>query len=72
MKRSEKELATAQIMHMFRNYPRTEWVPGHLFDNKSRVWVAVFNDLVKRGFIERRKKDTAFQYRWAAAFPEGM
>ena len=72
MKQSDKERHSAEIMYMFRYYPRHEWVPGHLFDGKPRAWVAVFNDLIKQGFIERKKSESGFVYRWAAAFPEGL
>lgn len=72
MKRSEKELATAGIMHLFRFTYRDAWAPGHIFDGKSRVWIAVFNDLIAQGFIERRKIETGYQYRWKAAWPEGL
>mgnify|MGYP001573038010 CR=1 FL=1 len=72
MNTAEKELAMAEIMHMFRYQYRDEWAPGHIFDGRSRVWVAVFNDLIKQGFIERKKAESGFQYRWAAQFPMGL
>ena len=72
MDRAEKELAIAEIMHMFRFTYRDEWAPGHIFDGKNRTWVAAFNDLVKQGFIERKKSDNGYNYRWVPRFPDGM
>ncbi len=69
---SQKDLLSAEIMHMFRYSYRDRWAPGHVFDGKSRAWVAVFNDLVDQGFIERKKVENGFQYRWAAQFPQGL
>jgi len=69
--KSEKEEAYAEIMYMFRYYYKNEWAPENIFDGKSRVWVQSFNELVKQGFIKRRKKSMGYQYKWAAAWPEG-
>jgi len=68
----DEEAAAAEIMHTFKYYFRDQWMPGHLFDGKSRIWVKVFNDLIKQGFIRRKKKSLSFQYKWVAQFPEGL
>jgi hypothetical protein len=72
MRQSEKELAVAQIMHFFRNTYRDAWAPGSIFDGKNRMWIAVFNDLMKQGFIRRRKTFHGYEYKWVAKFPDGM
>jgi len=69
---SAKRLAIAEIMHIFRFSYKDEWAPGHIFDGKSRVWVAVFNNLIKQGFIERKKFENGHKYRWKASWPEGL
>lgn len=62
--------AAAEIMYLFRYFYKNEWMPGNIFNGKSRIWVKVFNDLVKKGFIERKKTEFGYQYKWAAAFPD--
>tara|TARA_Y100000310_G_C20158833_1_gene568188 strand:+ start:205 stop:414 length:210 start_codon:yes stop_codon:yes gene_type:complete len=66
-----KEDCYAEIMHMFRYTFRSKWAPSNIFEGKSRLWVQAFNDLVKKGFIKKRKKFLRFEYRWVAKFPEG-
>ena len=69
-KGAEQEKAAAEIMRMFRYFYQDEWAPEHLFDGKSRVWIQVFNNLVKEGLIKRRKKQFGFEYKWNAEFPD--
>ncbi len=65
-----KEQATAEIMHMFRYFYKNEWAPGNIFDNKSRIWVQAFNDLIKQGHILKKKKYPGHRYKWASVWPE--
>ena len=69
MQNKEKEQAYAEIMHLFRYFYKDQWAPGHIFDGKTRIWVKVFNDLVKKGFIKRKKTDYGYEYKWVANFP---
>ena len=60
--KKEKEQAYAEIMYMFRYFYKDVWAPGNIFDGKSRIWVQTFNELVKQGFIEKRKKYPGCEY----------
>lgn len=65
-----REAATGHaIMHMFQYNYRDCWVPERAIFRQDRLWVKVFNDLVERGLIVRRKTATGYQYRWAGQFP---
>jgi hypothetical protein len=68
--RTEKDCAKAEIMHMFRHMYRDKWAPENIFANRSRVWTAAFNELVKDGFVIRRKSHPGYKYRWGAAWPD--
>ena len=67
----KKEKESAEIMYMFRYYYHSTWAPGHIFDGKSRLWIQAFNDLIKQGFIKRKKTEHGFNYKWVGQFPEG-
>jgi len=69
---TEEEQSYAEIMHMFKYRYMNEWAPENIFAGKSRVWIKCFNDLVKQGYITRKKKHMGFQYKWAGVFPEHM
>jgi len=69
-KKQEQEQAAAEIMHLFRYFYKDQWAPGNLFDGKSRIWIQVFNDLIKKGIIKRKKTNTGYNYKWAGVFPE--
>lgn len=69
MKNSGKLKEYAEIMHMFRYYPKDVWVPESMFANKSRRWLKAFNNLIEKGIIKRRKKYPGQEYRWAAEWP---
>lgn len=58
-------------MHMFRYKYRNEWAPDSIFNNKSRKWVQVFNQLVDKGLIEKRRKYPGYEYKWKAKWPDG-
>jgi hypothetical protein len=66
----EKEQAYAEIMHMFRYFYKAAWAPENIFEGKSRIWVQAFNNLVKKGYIIRRKGYPGYEYKWQAAWPE--
>ena len=66
----EKE--KAEIMHFFRYTYRNNWAPDHIFNGKSRAWIQAFNQLIKEGLIERRKKHPGYEYKWKASFPENF
>jgi hypothetical protein len=72
MDNAQRELLTAEIMTFFRHNYRDRWAPDNIFDNRTREWVLVFNDLVKQGFIKRRKTPFGYEYKWQAAWPEGL
>ncbi len=65
-----EEINTAHgIMQMFKYSYRNRWVPQKTIFRQDRTWIKVFNDLVKKGFIERKKTFSGYQYRWAGRFP---
>jgi hypothetical protein len=66
-----KEDCYAEIMYIFRYTFRSKWASAHIFDGKSRLWVKSFNDLIRKGFIKKRKKLLCFKYKWVSQFPEG-
>lgn len=71
-RKQEEEAAAAEIMYLFKYFYRDAWAPGNLFDGKTRVWMKVFNDLVKQGFIKRRKTALGYEYKWVAQYPVGL
>jgi hypothetical protein len=70
-KDQEKQQAYAEIMHLFRYFYKDAWAPGNMFDNKSRVWIQCFNELVKQGYILKKKVYPGYKYKWAGVWPEG-
>ena len=71
-KEKEKEAAYAEIMHLFRYFYKDVWAPGNITDGKSRIWIKCFNDLVKKGYIKRKKKYPGYSYKWAGVWPKGF
>ena len=67
-----EEHAAAEIMHMFKYFYKDEWAPDNIFNGKTRIWIHVFNELVKQGFIERKKFPRGYKYKWKAQWPQGM
>ena len=57
------------IMLEFRYNYRNRWVSTKELMQKDRLWQQAFNDLVKKGFIERKKTYQGYSYRWKARFP---
>jgi len=70
MDSSEKEQAVAEIMHLFRYTYRHDWAPDSIFAGKSRIWIQAFNELIKSGFIIRKKKHPGYNYKWSGVWPE--
>jgi len=67
---SEKEQAFAEIMNMFRYQYRHDWASDSIFAGKSRIWIQAFNELVKGGYIIRKKKAPGYHYKWSGVWPE--
>ena len=71
---SEKDLkkleCAHEIQHLFRYHYKSEWVSQSFINQHDRLWIQAFNDLVKQGFIERKKTVNGYVYRWAAAYPD--
>jgi len=53
---------------MLSNY-KNRWVSEKEMKYHTRQHNKVFNELVRRGFIERKKTFFGYQYRWKAAPP---
>jgi hypothetical protein len=58
------------IMHMFQYQYRERWVEEQALFGNSRLWTKVFNDLVRKGFIERKRTFSGYRYKWKGRFPE--
>lgn len=58
-----------QIMHFFQYKHKGMWVNEKELMKKDRLYEQVFNDLVKKGFILKKKKDVMYQYKWNVAYP---
>ncbi|MBR9700110.1 hypothetical protein GOV09_06645, partial [Candidatus Woesearchaeota archaeon] len=59
-----------EIQQIFRYHYKDEWVNQAFINSHSRLWIQAFNDLVKQGFIQRKKTGEGYKYKWIAAFPE--
>lgn len=71
MKKEDKKLNYAhEIQHLFRYHYKNDWVDQSFINQHDRLWIQTFNDLVKQGFIERKKTVDGYNYRWAAKFPD--
>lgn len=58
-----------EIQQFFMYTHKGEWVSEKELKNHSRIHNQVFNELVKRGFIERKKIHFGYSYRWNARYP---
>ena len=65
---SEKVILAHEIQNFFR-YRRGKWISEKELKNHNRAHNQVFNELVARGFIERKKSFQGYRYRWKAAMP---
>lgn len=66
---SEKVIIAHEIQNRFRYKSGGEWVNDKEFRNKNRTYTQVFNELISRGFIERKKTHFGYKYRWKAHHP---
>ena len=66
----EYEKAYAEIMHLFRYFYKDAWAPENIFDGKSRLWIKCFNNLVKKGYIKKKKSYPGHNYKWTGVWPE--
>ncbi len=67
---SEKVKLAHEIQQLFRYTYGDQWVPEKVMKNQSRIHNQVFNELVKQGFIERKKTWNGYSYRWNAKMPD--
>ena len=67
---SEKVRLAHEIQHFFMYNYKDGWVSEKQLKYHNRKHNAVFNELVKRGFIERKKTEQGYRYRWNAAVPK--
>ena len=67
---SEKVKLAHEIQQFFMYTYGGKWVSEKALKNHSREHNQVFNELVKRGFIERKKEFQGYRYRWNAQYPE--
>ena len=66
---SSKIVLAHEIQQYFMYTMGDNWVSEKEMKNHSREHNQVFNELVKQGFIERKKTWNGFQYRWKAEMP---
>ncbi len=53
-----------EIQQFFLYNYQQKWVKEQALKNHSRIHNQVFNELVKRGFIEKKKTVSGYSYRW--------
>ncbi|MBW2964615.1 hypothetical protein KY363_04090 [Candidatus Woesearchaeota archaeon] len=58
-----------EIQQFFQYRMGGRWVSEKELKNHSRLHNQIFNELVKRGFIERKKTYFGYSYRWNARYP---
>lgn len=58
------------IMQMFQYNYREQWVPEQVLFGNTRLWTKVFNDLVRKGFIKRKKTLSGYQFKWVGRYPD--
>ncbi len=59
-----------EIQQLFRYHYKDDWVSQAFINQHDRLWIQAFNDLVKEGFIQRKKTANGFIYRWQARYPD--
>ncbi len=67
---AERVQLAHEIQHFFMYNYGNRWVREQELKNHSRMHNQVFNDLVNRGFIERKKTPMGYNYRWKAMMPK--
>ena len=58
-----------EIQHFFMYRHKGQWVSEKELKQHSRMHEQVFNNLIQRGFIERKKTHLGYNYRWKAMMP---
>lgn len=67
---SENVKLAHEIQHFFRyKVKKDNWVSEKELKYHSRKHNQVFNELVRRGFIERKKTPYGHSYRWKSMMP---
>ena len=66
---SERVKLAHEIQQFFKYQHKDQWVSEKHLKYHSRMHNQVFNELVKRGFIERKKMPFGYNYRWKAQMP---
>ncbi|HII72426.1 TPA: hypothetical protein HA265_06750 [Candidatus Woesearchaeota archaeon] len=67
---SKKMELAHQIQQSFLYNFGNRWVGEKELKYQSREHNQVFNELVRRGFIERKKTWNGYSYKWKAKMPE--
>jgi len=60
----EKIELAHEIKHFFMHNYKNEWVSEKMLKYHNRAHNQAFNDLVRRGFIQRKKTFCGYQYKW--------
>lgn len=66
---SEKAKLAHEIQQFFMYNYSDRWVSEKEMKNHGRAHNQVFNELVRQGFIERKKTLEGYSYRWKAHMP---
>ncbi len=66
---SKRTMLAHEILHSFMHNYKERWVSEKELKYHDRLHNQVFNELVDRGFIERKKTPFGYNYRWKAAMP---
>lgn len=70
----KKELMRTDIAHeiqqIFMYQYKDREVDQSFINSHSRIWISVFNELVKMGLIYKRRTRTGYKYRWVGKLPD--
>jgi hypothetical protein len=66
---SERVKLAHEILTFFRTNYKNSWVSEKELKYHTRMHNQVFNELVRRGFIERKKTPYGYSYKWKAMMP---
>ena len=58
-----------EIQQLFRYQYKDQWCSQAFINTHSRIWIQVFNLLLKEGFIEKKKTLQGNNYRWITVHP---
>lgn len=67
---AERVQLAHEIQNFFRYRHKGLWVSEKELKQHSRMHEQVFNELIRKGFIERKKTHFGYKYRWAAMMPK--